>query len=182
MNVMNMLNTKYFIAKAEDNQPIAQRNPNALGNAWFVSDILIADNADDEIKKLGEINTAEQVIIDKAIQSADFIDYDSTASIELTQYKANYLAYRTNSTKEQFAVFSLRFFGDKGWNSYVDGELVPHFRANYVLRAMSIPPGQHDIEFRFEPSTYYVSEKLSLASSLVVILALAGVVFKAVKD
>ena len=181
MNVMNMLNTKYFIVKAEDNQPIAQRNPNALGNAWFVSDILIADNADDEIKKLGEINTAEQVIIDKRYKVPTSIDYDSTASIELTQYKANYLAYRTNSTKEQFAVFSEIFY-DKGWNSYVDGELVPHFRANYVLRAMSIPPGQHDIEFRFEPSTYYVSEKLSLASSLVVILALAGVVFKAVKD
>ena len=181
MNVMNMLNAKYFIARGDNNQPIAQRNPNTLGNSWFISDIMIAENADDEIKKLGEINTSNQVVIDQRYEVPSKIDFDSTASIQLTDYKANHLIYASFSSKNQFAVFSEIFY-DKGWNAYIDGELVPHIRANYVLRAMPIPAGQHTIEFKFEPSTYYATENISLFSSLIVIIALIGAAYKELKD
>jgi hypothetical protein len=181
MNVMNMLNTKYFIVRGENNQPIAQRNPNNLGNAWFVSDLVIAENADDEIQKLGQINTANQVVIDKRYEIPSSIDFDSTATIQLTDYKANSLTYSSSAISDQFAVFSEIFYAH-GWNAYIDGELMPHIRANYVLRAMPIPSGQHTIEFKFEPDTYYATENISLFSSLIVIVALFGAVYKELKD
>ncbi|MGB2279575.1 MAG: YfhO family protein, partial [Flavobacteriales bacterium] len=84
-------------------------------------------------------------------------------------------------TTKQFAVFSEIYY-DKGWNAYIDGELVPHIRANYLLRALPIPSGQHTIEFKFEPQTYYSTENITLFSSLIVIIALFGAVFKEVKD
>ena len=181
MNVMNMLNAKYFIVRGENNQPIAQRNPNNLGNAWFVSDLVIAENADDEIQKLGQINTANQVVIDKRYEIPSSIDFDSTATIQLTDYKANSLTYSSSAISDQFAVFSEIFYAH-GWNAYIDGELMPHIRANYVLRAMPIPSGQHTIEFKFEPDTYYATENISLFSSLIVIVALFGAVYKELKD
>ena len=181
MNVMNMLNAKYFIVRGENNQPLAQRNPNALGNAWFVSEIMVVDNADDEIEKLGQINTANQVVVDQRFDVPLSIDSDNTASIQLTDYKANHLTYVSSTVKNQFAVFSEIYYAS-GWNAYIDGELVPHVRANYVLRAMPIPAGQHTIEFKFEPKTYYATENISLFSSFIVILALFGVVYKGLKD
>lgn len=181
MNVLNMLNSKYFIVRGQNNQPIAQRNPNALGNAWFVSDIIIVENSDEEIQKLGQINTANQVVVDQRYDVPPTIDYDSTATIQLTNYKANHLSYTSSATTKQFAVFSEIYY-DKGWNAYIDGELVPHIRANYLLRALPIPSGQHTIEFKFEPQTYYATENITLFSSLIVIIALFGAVFKEVKD
>ncbi|MGB1307111.1 MAG: hypothetical protein ACPG5G_06055, partial [Flavobacteriales bacterium] len=93
MNVLNMLNSKYFIVRGQNNQPIAQRNPNAFGNAWFVSDIIIVENSDEEIQKLGQINTANQVVVDQRYDVPPTIEYDSTATIQLTNYKANHLSY-----------------------------------------------------------------------------------------
>ncbi|MGB2137707.1 MAG: YfhO family protein [Flavobacteriales bacterium] len=181
MNVLNMLNSKYFIVRGQNNQPIAQRNPNALGNAWFVSDIIIVENSDEEIQKLGQINTANQAVVDQRYDVPSTLDYDSTATIQLTNYKANHLSYTSSATTKQFAVFSEIYY-DKGWNAYIDGELVPHIRANYLLRALPIPSGQHTIEFKFEPQTYYATENITLFSSLIVIIALFGAVFKEVKD
>jgi hypothetical protein len=181
MNVLNMLNSKYFIVRGQNNQPIAQRNPNALGNAWFVSEIIIVENSDEEIQKLGQINTANQVVVDQRYDVPSNVDYDSTATIQLTNYKANHLSYISSATTKQFAVFSEIYY-DKGWNAYIDGELVPHIRANYLLRALPIPSGQHTIEFKFEPQTYYATENITLFSSLIVIIALFGAVFKEVKD
>ena len=181
VNVLNMLNSKYFIVKGQNNQPIAQRNPNALGNAWFVSEIIMVENSDEEIQKLGQINTANQVVVDQRYDVPSAIDYDSTATIQLTNYKANHLSYASSASTKQFAVFSEIYY-DKGWNAYIDGELVPHIRANYLLRALPIPSGQHTIEFKFEPQTYYATENITLFSSLIVIIALFGAVFKEVKD
>jgi len=181
MNILNMLNSKYFIVRGQNNQPIAQRNPNALGNAWFISEIISVENSDEEIQKLGQINTANQVVVDQRYDVPPIIEYDSTATIQLTNYKANHLSYISSTSSKQFAVFSEIFY-DKGWNTYIDGELVPHIRANYLLRALPIPSGKHKIEFKFEPQTYYTTENITLFSSLIVILALFLAVFKEVKD
>ncbi len=184
INVLNMLNTKYFIV-ANQNQKVAQRNTAALGNAWFVNEFKLVANADEELSALSTINTAEKAVID--IRYSDLVPVcdegiaiDSFARIQLTDYKANHLTYTATCMKEQLAIFSEIFY-DKGWNAYLNGELVPHFRANYVLRAMSIPAGNHNIEFKFEPTTYNIGEKISFVGSVILILLLLGITYKELK-
>ena len=180
MQVLNMLNTKYFIVNSQ-NGPMAQLNRDALGNAWFIDDIIKVENADKEIAKLSEINTSTQVVVDKRYESPSALTTDSTATIQLISYKANHLIYKSNTQIDQFAVFSEIYY-DKGWNAYIDGELASYVRANYVLRAMAIPAGSHTIEFRFEPATYYTGERVSLASSIALLLFLFFAFYKELKS
>ncbi|MBH83087.1 MAG: hypothetical protein CMP70_00220 [Flavobacteriales bacterium] len=181
MNVLNMLNTKYFIVRGQNNQSIAQRNPDALGNAWFVSDIIRVKNSDEEIQMLGQINTASQALVDERYDVLSSIDYDSSATIELINYKANHLTYKSSTNIEQFAVFSEIFY-EKGWKAYINGILVPHVRVNYLLRGLTIPPGKQTIEFKFEPQTFYATGNITLLSSLFVILFLIFTIYKEFKD
>ena len=109
------------------------------------------------------------------------IDTSAVATIKLKEYKPNYLKYTSNTTLDQLAVFSEIYY-DKGWNAYVDGELKPHFRANYVLRAMQIPKGDHTIEFKFEPIVYSTGESISFISSILLLLLLGFVSFKELKS
>tara|TARA_B100001758_G_scaffold126664_1_gene108958 strand:- start:6100 stop:8475 length:2376 start_codon:yes stop_codon:yes gene_type:complete len=176
--VINMLNTKYVISRNGK----VQQNPGALGNAWFVNLVNIVSNADDEIAALNGFNPSNTAIVDKKFveQIIDNLD-NSNANIILTEYKPNYLKYNSKSTKDGIAIFSEIYY-DKGWNAYIDGELKPYFRANYVLRGMLIPKGNHIIEFKFEPSTYKTGERVSLASSIILLLLLAFVSFKELKN
>ena len=109
------------------------------------------------------------------------MNLNTGANIALTEYKPNYIKYNSTTTKEGIAIFSEIYY-DKGWNAYVNGELKPHFRANYVLRGMKIPAGNHVVEFKFEPSTYKTGETVSLASSVTLLLLLAFVSFKELKS
>jgi hypothetical protein len=181
MEVLNMLNTKYIIVSTKEGGQMAQRNPAALGNAWFVRDVKVVANADSEITALTNFKAAETAVVDKRWNenlNGFKPSYDSTGIIKLDSYKANDLVYTSSSSSEQLAVFSEIFY-DKGWNAYVDGKLTPHFRANYVLRAMRIPAGKHKVEFKFEPSFYSTGQSIALASSsLVIILLLAAFFFE----
>jgi len=173
LSTINMLNTRYIIFDLNQ-API--HNPHPLGNAWFVSDFKMVGNADDEIKAMENFNPAETAIVDQRfIEHVQGITVakDRAGKIELTEYQPNYLKYDFNAASNQFTVFSDIYY-DKGWNAYIDGEPVPHFRVNYVLRALIVPAGQHTIEFKFEPKSYYMGNKISLASSLLLILAIAG--------
>ncbi len=178
MNVFNMLNTKYFITpdKANNNQPVMQVNMQAMGNAWFVNDVRMVNNADEEIKTLDSFTPAETAIVDKRFENqvkGHDISKDSLSTIRLTVYKPNDLTYESITSREQLAVFSEIYY-DKGWNAYVDGKLTPHFRANYILRAMIVPAGKHTIEFKFEPRVFRVGEKVSMASSALLLLLVIG--------
>jgi len=178
MAVLNMLNTKYFITPKGQ----AQQNPAAMGNAWFVNTVNIVTNADAEIAALNGFNPSTTAIVDTRFSDQIINNLDNTtANITLTEYKPNYLKYNSNSTIDGIAIFSEIYY-DKGWNAYVDGKLSPHFRANYVLRGMQIPKGNHSIEFKFEPSTYKTGETISLASSIILLLLLAFVAFKEIKS
>jgi len=170
-----MLNTKYFITPKGQ----VQQNPGARGNAWFVNEINIVANADAEIAALDGFKPSNSAIVDTRFREQMIVGLDNTgASIVLTEYKPNYLKYNSTTTKEGIAIFSEIYY-DKGWNAFIDGELKPHFRANYVLRGMQVPSGNHVIEFKFEPAAYLVSEKIALASSVVLLLLL---VFVSVKE
>ena len=177
MQVLNMLNTKYFILQNGK----VNRNPNVLGNAWFIKDTKIVENADAEILALNNFDASSIAIIDKRFKSLiKEFSSDSLSSIKLDEYQPNYLKYSSSSKENQIAVFSEVYY-DKGWNSYIDGELVSHFRANYILRAMNIPKGNHTIEFRFEPEIFKIGERISLASSILLIFSLIFVSVRELK-
>jgi hypothetical protein len=178
MSVLNMLNTKYFITPKGQ----AQQNPGAMGNAWFVNEINIVANADAEIAALDGFKPSNTAIVDTRFSEQIIVELDNTgANIALTEYKPNYIKYNSTTTKEGIAIFSEIYY-DKGWNAYVNGELKPHFRANFVLRGMKIPAGNHVVEFKFEPAVYHVSERIALASSVVLLLLLAFVSVKELKS
>ena len=100
----------------------------------------------------------------------------------MEDYKPNYLVYNTNNvTSDQLAVFSEIFYS-KGWNAYIDGKISPHFRANYVLRAMMVPKGTKKIEFKFEPQTFKIGEVVSLSSSILILLLLSLVTYRELKS
>ena len=171
--VINMLNTKYIILDL-NNAPL--QNPHPLGNAWFVSDFKMVGTADDEIEAMKNFNPAETAIVNQQFISQVqglTLAKDEAGKIELTGYQPNSLTYDFSASTKQLTVFSDIYY-DKGWNAYIDGEPVSHFRVNYVLRALIIPEGKHTIEFRFEPKSYYAGNKVSLASSLLLVLAALG--------
>ncbi len=179
MQVLNMLNTKYFIVPDDKGVKQAQLNPDANGNAWFVKNIKFVNSANAEIKALDSLNTKNTVVIGKRKlpENINFnIEQDSTATIQLTNYDVTNLSYQTKTEKEQFAVFSEIFYKD-GWNAYIDKKLVPHYQVNYVLRGMKIPAGNHKIEFKFEPKVIQRGGFISLASYGILIVVAFGWVF-----
>ncbi len=174
--VLNMLNTKYIIYNP-DAAPIS--NFGSLGNAWLVPQYRIVPNADSEIVAVQSFDPMSAMIVDQryADQLRGYLfNPDSTSSIVMNSYQPNHLTYSFNSSAERLAVFSEIYY-DKGWNAYVDGKLTPYFRTNYILRGMRIPAGKHVVEFKFEPTVIATGEKISLASSALLILMMAGVGF-----
>jgi hypothetical protein len=170
--VLNMLNTKYFIIPGNDKQPTAYPNRSALGNAWFVTSVQMADNADAEIRALKNFKPDSIAIVDKTFAEnlKSFVPArDSADFIALDTYAPNELTYHYKTRNDGLAVFSEIYY-PKGWNAYVDDKPTPHFRANYVLRAMVLPAGEHKVRFRFEPGLYYTGEKIALFSSIALIL------------
>ena len=177
MSVLNMLNTKYFIT--QDGR--AQINPAALGNAWLIEDVKIVKNADEEIAALGNFDPSKKIIVDERFKdNFNKINFSSLGSIKLDSYQPNNLKYTTNLNEEGLAIFSEIYYKD-GWNAYIDGVKTEHFRANYVLRAMKIPAGNHTIEFKFEPSVFISGERISLASSISLILLLVFACYREFK-
>ncbi len=175
--ILNMLNMKYLIYNGEA-QPIV--NPFANGNAWFVNKIHIIQNADEEMLKLGTINTKKELVADKKFTretaNKDQLSPDSTAIITLISYSPNVLKYQSKSDTPQYAVFSEIYYED-GWNAYIDGKQAPYFRANYLLRAIYIPAGEHQIEFRFEPESVKTGNLIATISSILLALGIVGIIF-----
>lgn len=180
--VIDMLNVKYFIVGSQEDpnaEPRVQRNPTALGNAWFVDTVRIVQTPDEEIAALEGFNPAREAIVHQeyAGQVAG-LQPDTTSSLQLTAYKPNHLSYNAVSAGEQLAVFSEIWYGpNKGWQAYIDGNPVEHIRVNYVLRALRVPAGQHQIEFKFQPASVTKGKTISLISSLIILLGLAGGVY-----
>ncbi|EAQ42050.1 YfhO family protein [Polaribacter sp. MED152] len=179
MRVLNMLNTKYFIVANQNNQPQAQLNQDAFGNAWFVNNVVLVDSADKEMNALDTLNTKTAAVIDRSkLEESNSFNFekDSTANISLESYDVTKLTYNSKTQKEQFAVFSEIYYKD-GWNAYVDGELTPHYRVNYVLRGMIIPAGEHQIVFKFEPKVIQKGSLVSLISYGLLIAITIGWLF-----
>ena len=168
--VLNMLNTKYFISGKGVK---ATSNPNANGAAWFVSAVKQVKNSNQEMEALKKNNLSNTAIVNKEFSKylAPLDKIDSTATISLSKYGVNELAYTSNSTIPMNAIFSEIYYSD-GWNCYIDGKKTDKiFRANYILRGAMIPAGKHSITWKFEPQTYFKSNTYSLLGSIGLILS-----------
>jgi hypothetical protein len=172
---LNMLNTKYIIYNPGA-QPIL--NPKALGNAWFVEKPEIVENANMEISKTSRTNPSKVAVIDKRFSNLvtqPSYPLEQGDKIELISYKPNELVYKSSAKSEKLALFSDIYY-PAGWKCQVDGKESKYFRADYVLRAMIVPGGDHEIRFFFRPSSYYTGNTVSLTGSVILILLIAGYV------
>lgn len=179
---LNMLNTRYIIYNPQQ-PPLV--NPYADGNAWFVQDIEIVPNADAEIAALDQINPKQKAVVDErfAAQLDGFTPQpDSTATIALSSYRPNQLVYTSQAQTDQVAVFSEIYY-QPGWKATIDGKPADHFRADWILRAMRIPAGEHEIVFEFKPEGYILAANIEAYSSfLILILLIAAVGYSIYKE
>lgn len=181
MEVLNMLNTKYFITPDQQGNKVAQQNPQAYGHAWFVKSYKVVPNADAEMAALRSVNLRTEAVIDQRFASkleGLKAGADSTAKISLISYKPDELIYEANSGAEGLAVFSEIYYNVRDeWKVTIDDKPADLLRANYVLRALRVPAGKHTIKFRFEPVSVAAGKKIDLVSSLLLVGLVAGAIF-----
>ncbi|MCL2435358.1 MAG: YfhO family protein [Lentimicrobiaceae bacterium] len=166
MNVLHMLNTKYFIVPGKNNEPTVQYNPFALGNAWFIDSVLVVNTPNEEIDALHIIDPGVTAVLD--VKFADFVkDFipgrDTAAHVNFLSYAPDALEYQSFSTKDGIIVFSEIFY-PYGWKAYINNQPVEHFRVNYTLRALNVPAGEHHIRFEFVPDTIRRAEPITFIS------------------
>lgn len=181
MEVINMLNTKYFIGEDDKGNVFPYNNEEANGNAWFVSSLQQVSSANEEIVALDSLNTKTKAITSMPLESRTYT-VDSLSTIKLVAHQPNYLKYESNNSNDGFAVFSEVYYGH-GWVATIDGTEAPIQRVNYVLRGLEIPKGNHTIEFKFEPQVVKTGSTIALSSSIVLaLLLLGGLLYSFKKD
>lgn len=174
--VLNMLNTKYFIFPAgQQRQTVPILNPHAYGNAWFVNKVQYVNNANEEIDALDSIIPTETAVVDArfkdVLKGATESYKDSLSSIRLTSYTPNRLTYETNNAQDGIAVFSEIYYPD-GWHVTIDGQPAELARADYILRTMHVPAGQHTIEMRFDPTSLHVTEGIAYGALALLVIGI----------
>ena len=174
--ILNMLNTKYFIFPAgQQRQTVPILNPHAYGNAWFVNKVQYVNNANEEIDALDSIIPTETAVVDarfKDVLKGTTESYQvSLSSIRLTSYTPNRLTYETNNAQDGIAVFSEIYYPD-GWHVTIDGQPAELARADYILRTMYVPAGQHTIEMRFDPTSLHVTEGIAYGALALLVIGI----------
>lgn len=174
--ILNMLNTKYFIFPAgQQRQTVPILNPHAYGNAWFVNKVQYVNNANEEIDALDSIIPTETAVVDArfkdVLKGATESYKDSLSSICLTSYAPNRLTYETNNAQDGIAVFSEIYYPD-GWHVTIDGQPAELARADYILRTMYVPAGQHTIEMRFDPTSLHVTEGIAYGALALLVIGI----------
>ncbi|MEA1847370.1 hypothetical protein U9K52_00475 [Chryseobacterium sp. MHB01] len=162
-NILNLLNAKYLVLGGPE-QPQAIANPKANGNAWFVSDLQFVESPNQEIKSIGVIDSKKTAVIaasDKKYFEGKTVQADPTAFINLTNYQPNELEFKSQSKTPQLAVFSEIYY-PHGWKFFIDEKEVPYIKADYLLRAVHVPAGKHDIRMVFEPEVIEKGKWISL--------------------
>ena len=174
--VLNMLNTKYFIFPLQGGQTVPIQNPYVYGNAWFVDQITYVDNANKEIEAVGKIDLRHQAVADAKFktQLGEAAVQDTASIVKITSYEPNRLTYDVNTGKGGVLVFSEIYY--PGWTATVDGEAVELGRVNYILRAIHIQPGQHQVELAFFPKSVDMTETIAYIAFVLLLLILIFVV------
>ena len=174
--VLNMLNTKYFIFPLQGGQTVPIQNPYVYGNAWFVDQLTYVDNANQEIEAIGKIDLRHQAVADTKFkaQLGEAAVQDTASIVKITSYEPNRLTYDVNTGKGGVLVFSEIYY--PGWTATVDGEAVELGRVNYILRAIHIQPGQHQVELAFFPKSVNMTETIAYIAFVLLLLVLIYVV------
>ena len=175
--VLNMLNTKYFIFPLQGGQTVPILNPYVYGNAWFVDHITYVDNANKEIEAIGKIDLRHQAVADSKFKMSlgEAAVQDTASIVKITSYEPNRLTYDVNTGKGGVLVFSEIFY--PGWTATVDGQPVEIGRVNYILRAIHIQPGQHQVELTFFPKSVDTTETIAYIAIVLLVLIVLGIVF-----
>jgi hypothetical protein len=181
-DVLDMLNTKYFItsSKEQGGEPSMKVNETSCGNAWFVSGIQYAANNDQEMQAISSFDPKKEAIVHdefKNLIENEKVGVAANGGIRLTSYHPDLMKYEYTSDKNVVAVFSEIWY-PKGWNMYIDGVVKPYFRADYLLRAAVLPGGNHKIEWKFEPKSYFFGEYISLFGSIILSLGLVYALYR----
>ena len=177
LDVISMLNGKYIITKGDDGRETPMRNPAALGNAWYVPSLTLAATPQEECAALGKVDLATTIIVGEDYKQyvADFNPAASGSSIELTSYAPDVLTYKSSSSQDGTVVFSEIFY-PYGWKAYIDGNPADIFRANYLLRAMNIPAGQHEIRMEFRPDSIAKGDLIAIVCVLIMYAIVLGLI------
>jgi Bacterial membrane protein YfhO len=177
MQVLNMLNTKYFIVPGQQNQPVAEINPNALGPVWFVKAIEYKKGPAEVMKAMENFDPKDTALVEESSKSKIPFEPvpDSSANIRLIKNDNDVITYESSSKTNQFAVFSEIYY-DRGWKAYIDNKEAPIVQVNYVLRGLTVPAGNHNIRFEFKPASYYESSKFAVMGSAIIWLWVIGAI------
>ena len=177
--VLNMLNTRYFIFPLQGGQTVPLQNPYALGNAWFVDKVSYAKNANEEIAAVGKINLRHEAVADEKFktQLGDGVVQDTLSMVTIKTYEPNQLTYEVNSGKGGVVVFSEIYY--PGWTATIDGEPAELGRVDYILRALNVKPGKHEVVLSFFPKSVDTTETIAYLAYGILILVLAGAAFMA---
>lgn len=170
-SILDMLNTRYLIVPSADGRSReVVRRDTELGAAWFVEGVDKVTSPQSEIELLGKVDLSRYAIVGEGFETSKK-HYESEGEITLVDYKPHHLTYKYNAESERLAIFSEIFY-DKGWTAYVDGVEAPFIRADYVLRAMELPVGEHTVEWKFRAPRWGVVEGVALAASIAIILSI----------
>ena len=172
--VLNMLNMKYVIVPLQGGQTVPIMNPYAYGNAWFVDKLTYVENANAELDQLGKMDLRHEAVADAKFkeQLGDAVEQDTASVVTLTAYEPNELKYNVRSGKGGVVVFSEIYY--PGWTATVDGAEAELGRVNYVLRALNLKPGEHEVVLTFKPRSIQRTETIAYAASLLLLLAVLG--------
>ena len=180
--VLNMLNTRYFIFPLEGGQTVPIQNPYAYGNAWFVDKLDYVNNANEEMAAVGKIDLRHQAVADVKFkaQLGEAVEQDTASVVTITSYEPNRLTYDVNSGKGGVLVFSEIYYPE--WTATVDGQPVELGRVDYLLRAIQIQPGKHQVELSFFPKSVSTTETIAYVAIVLLILTLLGTIFLEYKN
>lgn len=180
--ILDMLNTRYAIVRGEDGKPEARLRSTAYGPAWFVTEVAYAPTAKSEIELLGQVNLRTTAVVagkDSSLITTPISEVEEN-HITLTDYRPNYLRYEYTAFNECVAVFSEIYY-DKGWTAYIDGKESPAFRADYVLRGMQLPAGEHVVEWRFRAPNWTLISAITGLASLLILLGAAAALWSVIR-
>ena len=174
--VLNMLNTRYLILPLQSGQTVPVMNPYAYGNAWFVDEVSYVDNANEELDGLGRLTLRHQAVSDKRFRDVlgESAGQDSLSIVTLEKYEPNQLVYKVRSGKGGVVVFSEIFY--PGWTATVDGQEQELGRVDYVLRALQVAPGEHEVVLSFFPKTVERTETIAYVALAILLLLIVSIV------
>ena len=175
--VLNMLNAKYFIVPLQGNATTQLQNPYAQGNGWFVDKLTYVADANAEYAEVSKIDVSHEAVADKKFEAVlgQTAANDSTASVVLTKYEPNNMTYTVNSAKGGVVVFSEVYY--PGWSATIDGQPAELGRVNYILRALNVKAGKHEVVLDFHPSSISITETIAYTALAVLLLAICAALF-----